>query len=318
MRGNNRGGVCRGATALAVVCLAVLVQSSAASAQTEVKIAPADVPDLGNCYPFGMGGDDMSEGPWTPYMTFVYKNVPPFNLEPGTPISFDLYVVNDVDIELDIWLAATTVNGGDVPAAPFTKVVANSQSATNPRGNVLIGDFELSFDAVAGFDFPGGGLIIRFSNPSAGYLGDITCTQVLVGAGASDSSGFFVERSLADPDGAPPWDNLDTTSIGAFQVTDTRPTPVSCAGLAATLTGTNGAEVLRGTPGADVIAALGGADRVISGRGRDRACGGPGNDRLRGGPGRDLLKGGPGRDRLRGGPGLDKLRGGPGRDSLLQ
>ena len=57
----------------------------------------------------------------------------------------------------------------------------------------------------APFSFPGGGLIIRFSNPSASYLADITCTQVLVGADATDPSGFFVQRALNDPDGVSPW-----------------------------------------------------------------------------------------------------------------
>ncbi|HEY7267015.1 MAG TPA: PQQ-dependent sugar dehydrogenase [Solirubrobacterales bacterium] len=118
--------------------------------------------------------------------------------------------------------------------------------------------------------------------------------------------------------------------------TQTPLSAVSCAGEAATLSGTEGADRLTGTAGRDVIAGLGGNDTIRGlagndvicggegrdtlngGRGRDRLYGEGGRDRLKGGPGRDVLKGGSGRDRLRGGPGRDRLRGGKGRDKLVQ
>ena len=103
--------------------------------------------------------------------------------------------------------------------------------------------------------------------------------------------------------------------------------PRTCAGRAATIIGTAGADVLRGTAHADVIVALGGNDvvrgaggndLVCGGTGRDRLYGGTGNDRLYGGVGQDRLYGGTGRDRLDGGAGRDLLRGGPGRDLQRQ
>lgn len=94
-----------------------------------------------------------------------------------------------------------------------------------------------------------------------------------------------------------------------------------CGGRAATVVGTDHADVLRGTPGRDVIAALGGNDTVLGLGGDDRLCGGLGTDRLSGGPGDDVLLGG--RDWLhvdeegtteRVG---DRLDGGRGDDALL-
>ncbi|MDX6634567.1 MAG: hypothetical protein QOF06_770 [Solirubrobacterales bacterium] len=116
----------------------------------------------------------------------------------------------------------------------------------------------------------------------------------------------------------------------------------TCRGVAATVSGTGGADVLVGTAGPDVIVALGGNDRVVSRAGRDLICAGggadfigagtaadrvfagAGPDRLlgRGGPdllkgsgGNDVLKAGGGADRLRGGRGIDRCVGGAGPDS---
>ena len=109
---------------------------------------------------------------------------------------------------------------------------------------------------------------------------------------------------------------------------------VSCAGEAATISGTEGADRLAGTPGNDVVAGRGGNDTISGlagddvicggsgkdtlkgGHGNDRLYGQQGKDRLKGGPGSDVLKGGTGKDILEGGPGKDKLKGGAGKDKL--
>ena len=108
------------------------------------------------------------------------------------------------------------------------------------------------------------------------------------------------------------------------------PTPdavaaASCAGEAATVTGTNGNDDLVGTAGRDVIVAmdgddtirgLGGDDLICAGAGNDVVQGGAGNDRIFGHAGDDELVGQGGADTLVGNSGADKILGGPGRDTI--
>ena len=105
-----------------------------------------DSPAVDNCVPFGMG--DPNPDFWRPYAAFVYKDVPPFVLDPNTKdiLAFDLGRVNDADIELEIAMARTTTNGGDQEAEPFVTVAHNTQTPANPRGNTTVGDFELRLD----------------------------------------------------------------------------------------------------------------------------------------------------------------------------
>jgi hypothetical protein len=179
-----------------------------------VTIAPAS-PTTANCFPFASGIN------WAPFMGFVYQNVPAFQVKTGDAIAFDLSGTNpEADVQLDIEMAATTTNGGDVSQS-FTKVVTNTQTPANPRGDLITGNFELRFIAQAPFSFPGGGLIIRFSNPSASYVMDGNCEADLVGTSGADSSGYFVKRFYKDPDGVPPYANEDADpgDIGGFQLT---------------------------------------------------------------------------------------------------
>jgi hypothetical protein len=167
-----------------------------------------------NYFPFGGATSD-----WGPFMGFVYQNVPPFTLNPGDTLAFDLDAQNNIDIQLQIDLAATTTSGGDNPAGSFTKIVSNTQTPQNPRGDTTHGNFELKFSVESTFHFPGGGLIIRFSNPSSSYAADSTATGVLHGYASTDSSGYFVERFLRDPDGVFPWTGtIYSDYIGGFQV----------------------------------------------------------------------------------------------------
>ena len=169
-----------------------------------------------NCFPFGTGGFLLDD--WKPYLAFVYRNIPSFQLRPGDTIAFDNAAVNDADAQLQIDMAAATGNGTDVQAEPFTNVVSNTQTPVNPRGDTSVGNFEMRFTDESKYSFPGGGLIIRFSNPSVGFITDTTCTQTVVGGSAGDQSGFFVERAVKDADGVAPWDSKGTDFIGAFRL----------------------------------------------------------------------------------------------------
>ena len=82
----------------------------------------------------------------------------------------------------------------------------------------MIGNFELEFVAENTFDFPGGGLIIRFSNPSPTYNNDTTSTHVLVDGDPSDTSGYFVERFSPDGNGVSPRDVEFLDTIGVFRI----------------------------------------------------------------------------------------------------
>jgi hypothetical protein len=207
-------------TILATVVMAVALASPAQAAK-DLTIAPED-PGVSNCWPFGLG--DLS-GEWTPYFAFFYKNIPQFKLKKGDRLAFDLGRRNEEDpssdIEMDIAMAPTTTNGGHEESRPFKQVVSNRHTPRNPRGDEVVGNFELSFKATPKktFKFPGGGLIIRFSNPSAAYSADDTCDPVLVGTSGSDPSGFFVGRTdPPDEDGVAPWDVPQSGDTGGFRI----------------------------------------------------------------------------------------------------
>ncbi len=206
-----------------IALLAVLYISPVLTSAVEITISPNE-PTVGNCFPFGQGA--INDSSWPPFAGFIYKNIPPFSLKPGDILAFDLGEVASADVHLDIELAATTSNGGTDPVLPFTKVVSNTQTPLNPRGDDIVGDFEMQFTVVEPFDFPGGGLIIRFSNPSLAYQLSNSCDQVLVRATSADSSGFFVRRFFRVGDGLPPYNVLGgntepsdlVESIGGFRV----------------------------------------------------------------------------------------------------
>lgn len=88
-----------------------------------------------------------------------------------------------------------------------------------------------------------------------------------------------------------------------------------CAGLTATIVGTQGDDVIDGTAGPDIINGLGGNDTIRGLLGNDIICGGKGNDIINGGKGKDTINGDNGRDILKGDNDADKLNGGGGTDS---
>jgi len=179
-----------------------------------ITIAPTDTQSVENCFPFGGGGSG-----WGPYTGYIYQNVPPFNVSPGDILAFDLGLQGNSDIQLDIAMAPAIGNGAVNEGAPFTTIVTNTQTPQNPRGDTTIGNFELRFTVEQPFNFSGGGLIIRFSNPSATYVLDTSCAQVLVNAEPSDASGYFVARFYNDNDGISPWDaGTAPNEIGGFRI----------------------------------------------------------------------------------------------------
>jgi Ca2+-binding RTX toxin-like protein len=312
-----------GAAALA---MSVGSAGTAVAAPATITVAPA-APNGSTCFPMHIGAGGAS---WLPNAAFVYKNIPAFSLRPDDVLAFDSAgSANDTIPQLQISLAPTTTNGGDVPATAFVPLVANTTPASS-TGDSAIGNFDLRYKVSSSFDFAGGGLVIRFSNPAGAFAGDTTCAGGLNAGSAGDPSGFFVKRAYQDADGTAPWSGQDGILIGGFQANAVRP----CRGQNATIVGTDGNDTLTGTAGNDVISSgagtdavdgLGGRDLICGGGGPDRLLGGPGadglsgeagKDSLNGGAGKDILQGGAAKDKLKGGPGADKLRGGKGKDKL--
>ena len=90
----------------------------------------------------------------------------------------------------------------------------------------------------------------------------------------------------------------------------------TCAGLPATITGTNGDDTKVGTVLRDGVQLGGGNDTFDGLGGDDIICGGPGKDRLAGGDGNDRVYGEGGKDYFIEGAGNDRIIGGGGRDYL--
>ena len=204
--------------ALALIAgVAVAIPANGAAATPKTITVAAAAPDVNNCWPFGEATEPSDL--WTPYFGFVYKNIPPFELKAGDTFAFDSGVANDHDIQVDIALAATTTNGGDANAGPFTTIANNTRTPTSPRGDDIPNNYELGFVAQAPFTFAGGGLIVRVSNPGPAFLPDDTCDWQLVGHTNDDTSNFFVKRVFTDPDGVSPWADEDDGPVGQFRLT---------------------------------------------------------------------------------------------------
>jgi hypothetical protein len=212
----DRGRRIRLALATTLTMAIGLVAVASVQAASTVTVTPTS-PTMGiQVAPFG--ASDV----WAAYIAWAYKNVPAFNLKAGDTVAFDLSEQNDVDIQLQIAMAPTTTNGGDVNSGPFTQIVPNTQIPANPRGNSTFGDYELTFTAQAPFNFPGGGLLIRFGNPGGAFASDSNLTGV-GGSGnvalATDPSGYFVGRDLRDADGAAPWTgDFYADGVGGFRL----------------------------------------------------------------------------------------------------
>ena len=188
--------------------------AASAQAATTVTVAPGSPGSspTDNNWPFGHNN-------WGNHMGFIYKNVQPFSLKAGDTIAFDLAQPNNVVPQLEIGLAQTTVSGGDLPAAPFTPVVPNTVVPTG-SGNTIANDYDLAYKVAVPYTFPGGGLIIKFSNKGTALAGDGVASDVFqnLQTTTADSSGLFAFRFAQDADGAPPWSLQDTDRISGFRL----------------------------------------------------------------------------------------------------
>jgi hypothetical protein len=202
---------------VALIVGALAAPAAAVAASSNTITVGAAAPNTGNCFPFG---GFLADGGWGPNFAFVYKNIPAFNLRPGDIVAFDLGTPNDTENRMDIALAPTTANGNDVNNGPFTTIATNAQTPANPRGDSTPGNYELQWTASLSFDFAGGGLLIRSSNPAGAFAADATCDADIVGAtGPGDASGFFVARRIGDPDGVSPWTGVnDAIALAQFRV----------------------------------------------------------------------------------------------------
>ena len=146
---------------LVVVLTAALVAPAGARSAFEgaVALVPQTPRGVGNCIPFA---NNTSFG----FSGFIYRDVPSFRLEPGTRFAFDLGGLNDRDVRRNISFAVGSRNpspgNGGVRALGWTQVVSDTQLPLNPRGNTIVGDYELEYTSEASFDFPGGGLVVGF------------------------------------------------------------------------------------------------------------------------------------------------------------
>ena len=127
---------------------------------------------------------------WLPTMGFVYRNVEPFQLSPGDTIAFDIQMrAGDPDDlgfrpQLDVALAHASdltrpFKPDDLPGSDFT-IVAHGGIAASP-GNRTVRDYDLVYTVDTPFSFPGGGLIIRVSNPQGALAtrGATDCLPVI-------------------------------------------------------------------------------------------------------------------------------------------
>lgn len=137
----------------------------------------------GNCIPFGCPDS------YDPNMGFIYKNIAAFTLNPGDIIAFDMAIVNDFELSMNLSLGATTVNGGTtVNGAGFTSVAT---LGAGQYGDTIIGNYDLAFLVNTAFSFAGGGLIVDFANTNGSVVDDTHSGGGLV---ASNANPYVVAR----------------------------------------------------------------------------------------------------------------------------
>jgi len=180
---------------------------------TTLTFGPTGPTSVSNTIPFGDNNPSFG-----PTKGFIYRNIPAFSALPGDSIAFDLGAQNNVDIQFEVALVATTTNGGTTNAGAFTTIAPNTQVPLNPRGDTVIGNYELQWTFTVPFTFAGGGLIVRFSNAGGAMATDMASNSTVVGFPATDAAGFWVNRFYADPDGVAPFSPSDTAVMGGFRL----------------------------------------------------------------------------------------------------
>lgn len=132
---------------------------------------------------------------------------------------------------------------------------------------------------------------VSFPWTSAEIAAQTTSSKVVTNDGTPNTPG-----TPNPPTSTPPTNDLPGGAVEGI-----------CAGVAATIVGTNRGEGIDGTSGNDVIAAGDGGDVISGGGGKDLICGGAGDDVIRGGGGNDRLIGDSGSDAIFGNAGKDFL-----------
>jgi cysteine-rich repeat protein len=159
---------------------------------------------------------------WLPFMGFAYRDVEPFELSPGDVIAFDIQMraadPDDLGFQpqLDLALAhapdpADPLRPADLPGGGDFTIVANDAVAAS-AGNRTVEDYELAFTVDRPFSFPGGGLIIRVSDPM-GVLASKTendCRPVITADTQPTGTNRLVGTFKRDADGEYPWDQQNT------------------------------------------------------------------------------------------------------------
>ena len=162
---------------------------------------------------------------WLPTMGFVYRNVEAFDLAPGDTIAFDIQMrAGDPDDlgfrpQLDIALAhasdpALPFKPDDLPGSDFTLV--GHGAIASGAGNRSVQDYDLVYTVDTPFHFPGGGLIIRVSNPQGplALKGSADCKAVITADMMPTGTNRLVGTFKLEA-GEYPWLVENTTSLPA-------------------------------------------------------------------------------------------------------
>jgi hypothetical protein len=184
--------------------------------------------------------------------------------------------------------ATATVDGRTSACSEPLEYVEDS---TVPATPTLLGTFVLKDRPPLVMGLADAGTTVRL------YVNNATCAGQPAAVG---SAAEFAGPGLAVPlkgaariraTAADPGGSSGCSSVLAYSGPS-----ASCAGLPATLVGTEHDDLIRGTPRRDIVAGLGGNDELRGLRGHDILCGGPGDDLLLGGRGVDEFHGGSGKD----------------------
>jgi cysteine-rich repeat protein len=206
----------------AAVAIAVALAAPRASADV-ITIDDGGLPGTA-AFPFTCSLGEDGEL-WLPTMGFVYRNVEPFDLAVGDTIAFDLQMrpadPDDLGFrpQLDIALAhasdpAKPFKPDDQAGSDFT-IVGHGATASG-AGNRSVQDYDLVYTVDTAFHFPGGGLIIRVSNPQ-GVLatkGSADCLPVITADMMPTGTNRLVGTFKLEA-GEYPWTVENTTSVPA-------------------------------------------------------------------------------------------------------
>ena len=206
---------------------------------------------------------------------------------------------------------ATDLYGGSSPTGPkhLSDFFTESAPASIPLSSINGGDsttytFEVTFDAEAGNEFQGKGVVFDLIIGIGGSDGEVPaeCAQITFNGEP------IYGTSTGDHLVGTPGNDLIFGLGGGDSINGN--------GGDDCLVGGDGGDGLRGNNGNDVLLGGNDSDSIKGNNGEDKLYGGEGSDSLDGGNQDDILDGGAGSDGLQGGNGDDTLLGGPGSDGL--